>query len=51
MLAADGAVNQKIVREKFHLPNAHFMVDQWHLFDSVLPKRFGDVHFNSINPF
>ena len=51
VLAADGAVNQKIVRDTFLLPNAHFMADQWHLFDSVLPKRFGDVHFNSIKFF
>lgn len=48
VLTADGAVNQNIVTHDFLLPNAHFMADQWHMFDSVLPKRFGDVHFQSI---
>lgn len=48
VLTADGAVTQNIVTHNFLLPNAHFMADQWHLFDSVLPKRFGDVHFQSI---
>ena len=40
---------QKIVTDAFDLPHAHFMKDQWHLFDSMLPKRFKGVHFESIN--
>ena len=48
VLSADGFVSQDIVTNKFNLPNAVFMADQWHLFDSVLPKRFGDYHYRRI---
>ena len=48
VVAADGAVNQNIVRDVFKFPNAHFIADQWHIFDSVLPKRFGETHFDSV---
>ena len=51
VLAADGAVTQHIVRHDFQLINCHFMADQWHLFDSVLPNRFGDSVLSSIKDY
>ena len=48
VVAADGAVNQNVVRDVFKLPNAHFIADQWHLFDSVLPKKNREMHFDSV---
>ena len=51
VLAADGAIDQDIVTNNFQLPNCHFMADQWHLFDSVLPNRFGDVYFQLIKVY
>ena len=48
VLTADGAVNHHIFAYDFQLPNAHFMEDQWYLFDLVLPNRFGETHFHSI---
>ena len=48
VLTADGAVNQHIVAHEFQLLKNHFVADQWRLFDSFLPKRFGEVCFQSI---
>ena len=47
-LAADGFVNQNMVTEDFKLPNATFILDQFHLFDSILPKRFGRDTFDKL---
>ena len=41
-------VTQDTVSEKFQIPNAIYMVDKWHLFESILPKRFGRLVFQQI---
>ena len=45
VVSADGFVTQDTVSEKFQMPNAIYMADQWHLFDSILMKRFGILVF------
>ena len=51
VIAADGFINQDCVTNKFALPNATYMCDSWHLFDSILPKRFGVDTFNLIKSY
>ena len=51
VVAADGFINQDCVTNKFGLPNAIYMCDTWHLFDSILPKRFGISTFELIKPY
>ena len=51
VIAADGFINQDCVTNKFGLPNATYMCDTWHLFDSILPKRFGVETFNLIKTY
>ena len=51
VIAADGFINQDCVTNKFGLPNATYMCDVWHLFDSILPKRFGNETFNAIKTY
>ena len=48
VIATDEFINQDCVTNEFRLPNATYMCDTWHLFDSILPKRFGLETFNSI---
>ena len=48
VIAADGFINQDYVTNKFGLPNATYMCDTCHLFDSILPKRFGVDTYNLI---
>ena len=47
-LCSDGFVTQEIVRNVFDLPNAHFILDQWHLYDSILKKRFTQLYYDKI---
>ena len=51
VLAADGALSQNIATEDFRLPNCKFIFDKWHLFDSVLPLRFGQHHYKLVEPY
>ena len=51
VIAADGFINQDCVTNKFGLPNAIYMCDMWHLFDSILPKRFGLETFNNLKTY
>ena len=51
MIAADGFINQDCVTNKFGLPHATCMCDTWHLFDSILPKRFGVDTFSLIKSY
>ena len=51
VIAADGFINQDCVTNKFGLPHATYMCDTWHLFASILPKRFGVDTFNMIKPY
>jgi len=51
VIAADGFINQDCVTNKFGLPHAIYMCDTWHLFDSILPKRFGVSTFGVIKPY
>jgi len=51
VVAADGFINQDCVTNKFGLPHATYMCDTWHLFDSILPKRFGIVTFGLIKSY
>ena len=51
VIAADGFINQDCVTNKFGLPNAIYMCDTWHLFDSILPKRFGIDTYNLIKTY
>ena len=51
VIAADGFINQDCVTNKFGLPHATYMCDTWHLFDSILPKRFGIDTFGQIKPY
>ena len=51
ILEVDGAVDHHLLTNVFGLPNAHLMAGHWHLFDSVLPKRFTYVHVHSIKLF
>lgn len=44
VLAADGFVTQDIVEVKFNLKNTHLMFDEFHLHDSILPKKFGILY-------
>ena len=50
-VAANGFVTQDTVSEKFQMPNAIYMDDQWHLFDSILPKRFRGLVFQNNEGF
>jgi len=50
VVAADGAINQCTLTDTLNLPNAKYMADQWHLFDSILPKRFGKYFYELIHP-
>ena len=40
VLAADGIMEQNIVKQTLDLPNAVYMTDAYHLFSSTLPNRF-----------
>ena len=51
VVAADGFINQDCVTNKFGLPHATYMCDTWHLFDSILPKRFGVPTFTLIKSY
>lgn len=51
VIAADGFINQDCVTNRFGLPNAIYMCDMWHLFDSILPKRFGLETFNNLKTY
>ena len=50
VVAADGAVTQESITNIYRLPNAKYMADQWHLFDSILPLRFGKYYFELLHP-
>jgi len=50
VVAGDGFFNQKMI-ESFGLPNAHFVADYYHLFDTVLPDRFGQTIYDKLEPF
>ncbi len=39
VVAADGILNQKLVRNNLELPNAIYMADMFHLLDSNYPKK------------
>ena len=41
ILAANGIIEQNIVKETLDLPNAIYMTDAYHLFSSTLPNWFG----------
>ena len=47
-LKADGTSNKRIAAHGSQLDNSRSIVDQCYLFDSVLPKIFGEVIFQSI---
>lgn len=49
VVAADGFANQDTITNKFNLPNAIYMADQFHLFEYVLPNRFGDHIYSLIS--
>ena len=49
VLGCDGLVCQEMVTYTFELPNAHFVLDQWHLCDSILPHRLGRFYFDKIS--
>ena len=51
VIAADGFINQYCVTNKFGLPHATYMCDTCHLFDSILPKRFGIDTFGLIKAY
>ena len=44
-VAGDGIFNQNSL-QKWGLPNAHYMTDQWHLINHTLPKQFGKTIFD-----
>ena len=46
-MAGDVFFNQDMIHD-IGLTNASFMADFYHLFDSVLPKKFGQSVYNSI---
>ena len=48
VLAADGIMEQSIVKQTLDLPNAVYMTDAYHLFNSTLPKRFGPEVYSLI---
>ena len=41
VLAADGIIEQSVVKETLDLPNAIYMTDTYHLFSGILQSRFG----------
>ena len=51
VVASDGFVDQDTVSEEFKMPNAIYMSYQWHLFDSILPKRFERLVSQTIGNF
>ena len=46
VIFSDRFVRQEIVTKSFELPNAHFVLDQWHLLDSILKKRLGRLYLD-----
>ena len=46
-VAGDGIFNQNSL-QKWGLPNAQYMTDQWHLINHTLPKQFGKNIFDYI---
>lgn len=45
VVAADEVITLETVTVRFELPNAIYLVDYFHLFDSILPKIFGNLTF------
>ena len=50
MVATDEAATQQSITKIYNLPNTKYMADQWHLFDSILPLRFGKYYFKLLYP-
>ena len=51
VVSAKRFVTQDNVSEQFQMANAIYMADQWHLFNSILPKRFGRLMFQKIENY
>ena len=51
VVAADGILNQEKVTNSLGLPNAIYMADDFHLLDSILPKKFGIDCYNLISDY
>lgn len=50
VVAADGLYNQEFVYRKLELPNARFLLDQWHLVNRNFPENFKGPIFHQIIP-
>ena len=48
VLAADGIIEQSVVKNILDLPNAIYMTDAYHLFSGTLPSRFGPEVYSLI---